>query len=218
MKTFNDFFDAIYIINLDRRPDRFKAAIKELNKYGIQAERFPAVDGKESFPEVKYPFASELATCLSHINVWKAARARNLKNVLVLEDDVVFNPIIKNDLHQNTYLLPYDWEIIYFGGNHVTPPEPINPTCSRITHTYALHCYAVNSTAYDKLITQAEKETTENISNHQFLQITCAIDVILAKMQPALKCYCPNIKLAWQAPGFSDIQEADVNYDEVLKK
>lgn len=219
MKSFNHYFDAIYLINLDRRPDRLQAATKELEKFDIIAERFPAVDGKAMFPEIKYPFASELATAMSHIAVWKTAQKLNLKNVLILEDDVQFSDEIKLGYIREFMLeLPVDWDLVYFGGNHVTQPENYGDHIARIFHTYALHCYAVNSTAYKKLIIQAEKETKQNLRNHKELKITCAIDVILAKMQPGLKCYCPDIKLAWQAPGFSDIQEAHVNYDEVLKK
>lgn len=44
---FNDTpaWDAVYVINLDRRPDRYSKVHALLNKYGIRHTRFSAVDG-----------------------------------------------------------------------------------------------------------------------------------------------------------------------------
>jgi GR25 family glycosyltransferase involved in LPS biosynthesis len=38
-----DFFNKIFYINLDSRPERKEAAEALFSKYGIKAERFPAI-------------------------------------------------------------------------------------------------------------------------------------------------------------------------------
>jgi GR25 family glycosyltransferase involved in LPS biosynthesis len=47
MKTINDVFSRVIVINLDRRPDRYRAVQAELDVLGIRAARFAAVDGKD---------------------------------------------------------------------------------------------------------------------------------------------------------------------------
>ncbi len=47
MKTINDVFSKVIVINLDRRPDRYRAVQAQLDVLGIRAERFTAVDGKD---------------------------------------------------------------------------------------------------------------------------------------------------------------------------
>jgi GR25 family glycosyltransferase involved in LPS biosynthesis len=41
----NSCFDRIYVMNLDRRNDRWKKLVKRTQKHGINVNRFPAVDG-----------------------------------------------------------------------------------------------------------------------------------------------------------------------------
>lgn len=43
----NDFFDRIYVLNLDRRPDRWEKMKAQADKHGINIHRFPAVDGMQ---------------------------------------------------------------------------------------------------------------------------------------------------------------------------
>ncbi len=44
--TVNEFFDKVYVLNLDRRPDRLIAIEAQTTELGIQYERFAAIDGK----------------------------------------------------------------------------------------------------------------------------------------------------------------------------
>lgn len=44
--TVNEFFDKVYVLNLDRRQDRLTMVERQTEKLGIKFERFPAVDGK----------------------------------------------------------------------------------------------------------------------------------------------------------------------------
>ncbi|MFZ9376809.1 MAG: glycosyltransferase family 25 protein, partial [Candidatus Fonsibacter ubiquis] len=46
MRVLNDYFEKIYCINLDKRPDRWESAKKEFLKHNINVERYSAVDGK----------------------------------------------------------------------------------------------------------------------------------------------------------------------------
>jgi GR25 family glycosyltransferase involved in LPS biosynthesis len=47
MKTINDVFSKVIVINLDRRRDRYRAIQAQLDLLGIRAARFAAVDGKD---------------------------------------------------------------------------------------------------------------------------------------------------------------------------
>lgn len=47
MQEINDIFSKVIVINLDRRPDRYRAVQAQLDALGIRAERFAAVDGKD---------------------------------------------------------------------------------------------------------------------------------------------------------------------------
>ena len=46
MMKLNDYFSKLYVINLDRRPDRYMRALREFNKIGVKVERVPGIDGK----------------------------------------------------------------------------------------------------------------------------------------------------------------------------
>jgi GR25 family glycosyltransferase involved in LPS biosynthesis len=47
MKTINDIFSKVVVINLDRRPDRYRSIRAQLDLLGIRADRFAAVDGRD---------------------------------------------------------------------------------------------------------------------------------------------------------------------------
>jgi GR25 family glycosyltransferase involved in LPS biosynthesis len=42
---FNNYFDNVYLINLDRSVDRLENSTKELNRLNVDFERWSAVDG-----------------------------------------------------------------------------------------------------------------------------------------------------------------------------
>jgi FkbM family methyltransferase len=60
----NSFFDKIYVLNLDRRPDRLEKMKAQADKYGIDIHRFPAVDGMQEPHKSEWEsyFQQELAT------------------------------------------------------------------------------------------------------------------------------------------------------------
>lgn len=52
--TVNEAFDRVFVINLDRRPDRMSAMDGRLRAWGIEYERFPAVDGNDAAVKEMY--------------------------------------------------------------------------------------------------------------------------------------------------------------------
>ena len=106
-----DFFDKIFYINLDSRPER-KIAVEQLfSKYGIKAERFPAIqltpeqnehlrqDGCYFRGDERPEHARYTKSCtLSHLSVIFRAKLMGYKNVLVFEDDVIFREDIIEEL------------------------------------------------------------------------------------------------------------------------
>jgi len=59
-----DGIDCIYLINLDRRPDRLASSNAELAKYDVHPQRFSAIDGKtipfETLTGIGLPFTQEM--------------------------------------------------------------------------------------------------------------------------------------------------------------
>jgi len=72
--------DKIIYINLEKRIDRREQIEKELTQFDLPYERFNAI-----FEEVGI-----LGCTKSHLEVYKLAKARGYKNVLILEDDFTF--------------------------------------------------------------------------------------------------------------------------------
>ena len=72
MVDFSKYFDKIYVINLDRRPDRYEAFQREMSKYGIEnVERFSAIDGTTIMTNNMKLLLGELGVLESHLEIIK---------------------------------------------------------------------------------------------------------------------------------------------------
>lgn len=105
--------DKIVMINLRRRPERRLKMEHNFNEIGLEVELLPAVDGSlltaerlvelgvEVMPAYADPFhkrpmtMGEIGCFLSHFWVWEEMKARGEKEVLVLEDDILFDTYFK---------------------------------------------------------------------------------------------------------------------------
>ncbi|XP_065068695.1 procollagen galactosyltransferase 1-like [Rhopilema esculentum] len=131
-------FDEIYMINLARRPDRRKRMLMSLQELGLLANEQDAVDGKTLTKEIidgmgiqpmkdfQDPYLErpitmgEVGCFLSHWNIWKEIVANKLEYVLVLEDDVRFEPDFVRKMREvlqeaKDLLWDEKWDLIYVG-------------------------------------------------------------------------------------------------------
>lgn len=215
----NEYFDKIYCINLDRRPDRWEDnCLPQFKKIGLDVERFSATDGKELKLPQGHVYSAELAGSYSHLNVLKEAKKNNVEKLLLLEDDVVFTENV-NELFNNVINnVPTDWDYLFFGGNHIGGFQQISDGVSKLNRSYAIHACGVKSSGYDVMIQHLENKINTVMSD---LSVThkpsVAADYFLGDLHRVLNTYCFIPHLAWQLDGHSDIQNAHMDYD-FLKK
>ena len=197
------YFDKIYCINLDRREDRWKETSEELNKWGLSecVSRYSAIDGNTLSNDTVIN-NGELGILNTHIKIINEAKENNYKNILILEDDIEFTEEIEN-IDEYMSLIPSDWDMIYFGGNHNKHMgnniNLINDKIIKLNETYGIHCVAINNSIYDLILEVINRKSKP-------------IDVYYADIQKSYECYGFNPSMALQRESFSDIQNKNVNY------
>uniref|UniRef100_A0A8B9KZE9 Collagen beta(1-O)galactosyltransferase 2 n=1 Tax=Astyanax mexicanus TaxID=7994 RepID=A0A8B9KZE9_ASTMX len=138
-------FDEIFLINLKRRTDRRERMLNTLDILGLEVTVTEAVDGKalnssklqalgiEMMPDYKDPYSGrvltrgEIGCFLSHHATWTEVVERGLQSVLVLEDDVRFEPRFKKRLQtimEDVEKAQLDWDLIYVGRKRMQVAQP----------------------------------------------------------------------------------------------
>ena len=83
----------VYVINLDRRPDRLEAITADLDRAGLAFERIKAIDGQELQDDLgPEPLLNlvEKACVLSHANALRHLLQSEHPAAVILEDDAEF--------------------------------------------------------------------------------------------------------------------------------
>ncbi|KAI6655526.1 Procollagen galactosyltransferase 1-like [Oopsacas minuta] len=170
--------DKIFVINLERRPERrerMKAALKLLN---IDYELFSALDGRqlnESYleelqvnmlPGWRDPWGSrpitygEIGCFLSHYFIWERVVKEEISTVIVLEDDIRFSSGFRNrfsELMSEVKSLSLDWDLIYLGRKRLVKGEPFVTGSRHLVHpdyTYWTVGYMISIRGAKKLLAQ----------------------------------------------------------------
>jgi hypothetical protein len=192
----NDYFDNIYIINLEHRTDRWQHCEEQMAKHGFTAEKFKAIEASDMIKGWQ-------ACTLSHISVLEDAKQRGFNRVLILEDDFVFADNF-NDLFYISYYANYD--ILYLGiGHKQDPVKDERHKCSpyyKVVEGYTSHAVAYNDVQnIDEFLIMA-KELNHVIDEYLHLYF---------QTKGTAYCFYPN--LAWQLGGFSDIEQRNMHYE-----
>jgi GR25 family glycosyltransferase involved in LPS biosynthesis len=206
MVNLNNYFEIVYVINLDRRKDRYEDFKKEMSKYGIEnVERFPAIDGTTISSNGIPLLSGEIGVLLSHLEIIKKCKEEGYKNVLIMEDDVCFSDEIYK-IEEYMSSVPTDWDFIYFGGNHIygLPPTLINDKVLKLNYTVALQCVAINNTMFDVIEVVLPKLNKQ-------------VDAYYAEFHRNFNAYGFFPNMAKQTIGFSDIQNRIVDYSDFFK-
>jgi len=115
MGSFN-FFDKIVLTNLSGETERYENSITELEKVGITGITDVKIVhnyGEIPTSEVIYHIYEE------KYNLIKEAKENGYENILILEDDVVFESDASDKLQHIIDNLPSDWELLYLTGSPI---------------------------------------------------------------------------------------------------
>lgn len=210
----NIFFEKIYIINLVNRPDRKTKIQERLNKLGIVAEFYTAVE---------YPWANQLLMYMAHNNDLRFknagefscmsshyaciynAKVNGYKSILILEDDTEFLKNFNDIIQSYLDALPVDYDLAYFTCNIWKMDErndwAVEPFWRKACHCNAAAAYAVHSKFYDKILNGLDERID-------------IIDVFYMKLQHDTnnKMYFASPNLTRQGFSYSNLIKSETDY------
>lgn len=115
----------IYVLNLDRRPDRWTTFINHEEPKCLNYQRFSAVDGAKLTPNVQlqrifegndYQMRQGMVGCaLSHIEMWIELTNSTYDAFCILEDDLEFVPDFREKFLHVYNNLQKNWDLCYLG-------------------------------------------------------------------------------------------------------
>ena len=223
MHNFSSYFKKIYVINLDRRPERYKEFLSKIPFDSDTCQRFSAIDGKN----IKHHTVKEnpfvMACHQSHKTIFQMCIDDDLINdedlILIFEDDVFFSEAFEKELNTNLSLikeLPPNF-ILYIGGRFVKSFKPTslngwNKVTSTLYHKIGdyntikgsnydrtTHSYILTKYACKEII-----EKTKHIASSQ------PIDSLLNNIRK----YVPDMKLY---DIFPHLCYSPINYKTVIQ-
>jgi hypothetical protein len=152
-----DFFDAIYVINLDRDDARWKelqAQIDSVDWPFSPVTRFPAADGQVISAPPHFRQGKAAWACLqSHRRILEDAVAYQHYRVLIIEDDADFgNGFTDKAAAFLEIIRDEEWDCLMLGGQHIAPPASFLPGVIRCVNTQRTHCYAVQGKFIGELL------------------------------------------------------------------
>ena len=222
MNPINKYFSKVFVINMEKDVGRMNDVSTMLNKESVSFERFEAVNGGELSKQEKDALVttfcniactnSIIGCALSHHKIWEKIVDEDIKNALILEDDVFFAEDYKGVLEKAMAQLPEDCDILYLGctGLCEKSKKYYNPF-TWILHLFknnnkqfesnnlfvpefalSAHAYAITNAGCRKLLKYIEK-----VNQH--------IDIEIAFKQKNLNIYSCHPNIAYQKSDDSNI-------------
>ena len=193
----NEVFPHKVCINLDRDLDSWDQLQTSLTQhdfvYGVR--RVSAVDGSRlELPAIWRHSAGAYGCLLSHLQVVRDARKRGLPSLLILEDDVLFDPSFNEKFPVFMKGVPADWDMVFLGALHREDPVPVAENVVRVCHAYSTYAYALRNSIFDAFI-----EANDGSPNQ--------VDVNNGMLQSNHNCYGFTPNLAWVESRYSPVQE-----------
>ncbi len=206
--------DHVYVINLDRRTDRFEKVKERLDDLNIEFERVSAIDGKtldvelpEQTPEKRWNKAAYALT-LTTINILKDAEEKGYKTICIFEDDIDFVPLFNPYI--NEYMVDLEDRLFDFAFLGYTLPgmcttSPMTPRWDKVHSMVSCHAYIIG-----KHIIPNYRKLLQNLDN----PIDYYVNRIVGARKNSL-CAVPlaGEKLVFQENGYSDIEGAEYNVE-----
>ena len=184
--------DKVVYINLDKREDRRKHIESVLETHNISAQRFAAIEHSHG-----------LYGCgLSHLSVLKMARDNSWKNVLILEDDILFNTTSPATNIAQIFESGLDFDVCMLDVNLQKYETTSEDWLLRVRYAHCAGAYIVQSHYYQKLIDLYEWALPLLLETG--MHWVYANDAVWGKLQESDKWYTFKPQICKQMGGYSD--------------
>ena len=208
-------YNKIYLINLEYRKDRLNKFNETFfnSDISINYNHFKAIDGKNininnyvtdktlkeineiektGYRKYHYQLTRGAIGCyLSHTNIWKDILDNNIKNGLILEDDIIIPKEFNNLLNKNIKYIPDDYDIILLGYKCIDCNSKLNYI--KVNKFWLMHSYIIT------------KKCIEKIYNKMF-PIKQQIDSELSDLSQELNIYATKENIVFNYISDTDIQ------------
>jgi GR25 family glycosyltransferase involved in LPS biosynthesis len=177
----------IYVINLDKRPDR----LSSLN-IPLKWERFVATDG-DIFINNKPKERGWRGCYDSHVRLMEQITNSEDGLYLIFEDDVELCDNFNDRLLTLLKSLPEDWELLFLGGHNRGVKIKYNEFLNLANDVVCMHAFLFKHNISEKLL-------------NKFKSRVYKVDVLLCELLPTLNSYICSPTIAWQKAGYSNIE------------
>ena len=198
-------FEHTIYINLEHRKDRLAHVQHELSKIGVP-------NGGTRFNAVKTANGA-IGCTISHIKCLEQAKAQNLPQVFICEDDICFKDpeLLLQNAAQFNAVFGNAYDVLIIGGNNLPPYKQFGDFCAQISNCQTTTGYIVKQHYYDTLINnfrEGLKKLMKNPTNKREF----AIDIYWKCLQTSDRWYIVLPLTVHQLEGYSDIEERDTDY------
>jgi hypothetical protein len=194
MNTPDNCFDKIFVINLERRTDRWAQATEQLIKNGItRAERFI---GHDSPVNHEGRVSANMGCTASHRGLLELIAHYRWPKVLILEDDALFLDWFVPRFSDAMTYIPQQWDMLFLGGSYAENPH------SRY-NAWWIRTNGLMTTSSYVITAEMARKMAPHISGD------VGIDSLYHKFQRENLCYMSTPRLIVQRPSYSDIQGRD---------
>jgi glycosyltransferase involved in cell wall biosynthesis len=118
----SNYFDMVYVINLKKDVDKRERMEKILTEFEIKYTIFDAIYGKDYLNDYlqkcnlqNYKNPGAYGYTMTMINIFKNAKEKGYKKILVLDDDVIFHRKFLKLFDEYIREIPYDWYLLFLG-------------------------------------------------------------------------------------------------------
>lgn len=147
----------VFVINLDRRPDRYNQTITRIRAAGFQnITRYQAVDaacpqeladawaahGNPMLDDTDLDFVinnGQQGCLLSHLGVWQLMMTHNIQQAVIFEDDVMFHSEWHELAPKYFQMTPCEFDVLFMG---TQLDFGVDTEVARVP-TYCLHAYVL---------------------------------------------------------------------------
>lgn len=190
--------EKVVYINLEERPDRRAEIQKQLSIFHHEKiVRFNAIKHRNG----------AIGASMSHIAALELAIQNNWKNVLIVEDDMVWNQFdVGYPIYKKLVSNPFD--VLCLGSACVQ----YNPETYKAKYISTGTAYLVNNHYYQTLL-ETFKEGLEKFMKDESKHSSYALDRIWMKLIERDNWFVVQPTLCIQKPGYSNIENKFVNYN-----